>query len=89
MTPEPRPTSFLLYLLTLAVVLSVGLNAFLLYRIPEAEDEPAALSEAEAELHMTQRLLARCQASHQRQDSVLLTLQSTAATATTSGLIGP
>lgn len=88
MTSEPRPTNFLLYLLTLAVVLSVGLNAFLLYRTPEVEDMQEDLSETEAELHMTQRLLARCQSSHQRQDSLLLTLQSTAVT-TTSALVGP
>ncbi|SHK27689.1 hypothetical protein [Hymenobacter psychrotolerans] len=88
MTSEPRPINFLLYLLTLAVVLSVGLNAFLLYRTPEAEDVQEDLSETEAELHMTQRLLARCQSSHQRQDSLLLTLQSTAVT-TTSALVEP
>ncbi|SNR43730.1 MULTISPECIES: hypothetical protein [Hymenobacter] len=73
---EPRPNSFLLYLLTAAVVLSVGLNAFLLYRSADEEAQPTALADAEAELRMTQRLLAHCQDDHQRQDSLLVSLRA-------------
>lgn len=75
---EPRPSAFFLYLLTAALLLSVGLNVFLLFRdarLPVPATDPAdsqELVETEAELRMTQRLLARCQHDHQRKDSLLV-----------------
>ncbi|GAB3860871.1 hypothetical protein GCM10028822_39480 [Hymenobacter terrigena] len=51
--------------------MSLGLNGFLLYKTPALAVDCDDLQETEADLRLTQRLLARCQASHQQQDSLL------------------
>lgn len=59
-------------LLGSVLALSLGLNGWLLASWPEAEpDESPELATTIADLHLTQRLLARCQQQQQRQDSVL------------------
>ncbi|GAB3878252.1 hypothetical protein GCM10028824_39800 [Hymenobacter segetis] len=49
----------------------MGLNGFLLYKTPDPVGDCDDLQETEADLRLTQRLLARCQAAHQQQDSLL------------------
>lgn len=72
MTPtQHRPFHFLVLLLAGALALSLGLNGFLLYSEPALAADYDDLQETEADLRLTQRLLARCQAAHQRQDSLL------------------
>lgn len=58
-------------LLTGALALSLALNGFLLYSRPLLAPDYDDLQETEADLRLTQRLLARCQADHQQQDSLL------------------
>ena len=58
-------------LLAGALALSLGLNGFLLYSHPAVAGDFDDLQETEADLRLTQKLLARCQATHQRQDSLL------------------
>ncbi len=58
-------------LLAGALVLSLGLNGFLLYAHPAVAGDFDDLQEAEADLRLTQKVLARCQATNQRQDSLL------------------
>lgn len=71
MPSQLRPLTFLVLLLAGALALSLGLNGFLLYKTPAPDGEYDDLQATEADLRMTQRLLARCQASHQQQDSLL------------------
>ena len=72
MTPtQHRPFNFLVLLLAGALALSLGLNGFLLYSEPALAADYEDLQETEADLRLTQRLLARCQAAHQQQDSLL------------------
>jgi len=80
MLPKPRPLNFLTLLLAGALVLSLVLNGFLLYSRPAVASDYDDWQETEADLRMTQKLLARCQADHQRQDS-LLALHAPAPTA--------
>lgn len=70
MSLEPRPVNFLLLLLVGALALSLGLNGFLLYNRPDF-DEYAEQQATETDLRLTQRMLARCQADHHQQDSLL------------------
>jgi len=66
-----RSLNFLALLLAGALASSLIFNVFLLYnRAPVAADYED-LQETEADLRLTQRLLARCQADHQQQDSLL------------------
>ncbi|GAB3574523.1 hypothetical protein [Hymenobacter daeguensis] len=85
--PTPiRPLNFLVALLAGALLLSLGLNAFLLFNQPTLALDYEDLQATEADLRMTQRLLARCQADHQQQDSLLALhpeLPATIPTATT------
>lgn len=66
----------LTYLLIATLVLSAGLNCYLLSwrtnqpAAPVLTEEPDA-GETIAELQLTQRLLARCQAEQHRKDSLL------------------
>lgn len=70
--PSPfRSLNFLSVLLAGALVLSLVLNGFLLYSRPLVAADYDDLQETEADLRLTQRLLARCQADHQQQDSLL------------------
>ncbi|MGY3088523.1 hypothetical protein ACVWYF_001556 [Hymenobacter sp. UYAg731] len=72
MPPQLRPLNFLILLLAGALALSLGLNGFLLYKTPDpAVDYDDLQATTEADLRLTQRLLARCQAAHQQQDSLL------------------
>jgi hypothetical protein len=71
MSNKHRPLNFLVLLLAGALALSLVLNAFLLYSQPILAADYEDLQETEADLRMTQRLLARCQADHQQQDSLL------------------
>ncbi|MGI4761019.1 MAG: hypothetical protein ACRYF0_09955 [Janthinobacterium lividum] len=74
-------------LLAGALALSLVLNGFLLYSRPLVAADYDDLQETEADLRLTQRLLARCQADHQQQDSLLargLTLPRPVPTAATS-----
>ena len=74
-------------LLAGALALSLVLNGFLLYSHPLVAADYDDLQETEADLRLTQRLLARCQADHQQQDSLLargLTLPQPVPTAATS-----
>ena len=86
--PTPfRPLNFLALLLAGALALSLMLNGFLLYSRAPAAADYEDLQETEADLRLTQRLLARCQADHQQQDSLLargLTLPQSVPTAATS-----
>ena len=66
-----RSLNFLSVLLAGALALSLVLNGFLLYSHPLVAAEYEDLQETEADLRLTQRLLARCQADHQQQDSLL------------------
>ena len=73
-------------LLAGALALSLALNGLLLYsRAPTMADYDD-LQETEADLRLTQRLLARCQATNQRQDS-LLALRATAPTALPTAVV--
>ena len=58
-------------LLAGALALSLGLNGFLLYAYPAVAGDFDDFQETEADLRLTQKLLARCQAINQRQDSLL------------------
>ena len=69
-----RSFNFLAVLLAAALALSLALNGFLLYSRPLLAGGYDDLQEAEADLRLTQRLLARCQADHQQQDSLLAQL---------------
>ena len=71
MSTPIRPLNLLIALLAGALALSLGLNGFLLYNQPILSTDYEDLQETEADLRLTQRLLARCQASHQQQDSLL------------------
>ena len=71
MSSQLRPLNFLVLLLAGALALSLGLNGFLLYKTPAPTFDNEDLQETEADLRLTQRLLARCQAAHQQQDSLL------------------
>jgi hypothetical protein len=71
MSPKTRSLNFLALLLAGALVLSLILNGFLLYSRPAMAADFDDLQETEADLRLTQKLLARCQADHQRQDSLL------------------
>ena len=71
MSPKPRSFNLLAVLLAGALVLSLGLNGFLLYSHPAGTGDFDDLQETEADLRLTQKLLARCQATSQRQDSLL------------------
>ncbi|WP_140468892.1 hypothetical protein [Hymenobacter nivis] len=66
-----RSLNFLALLLAGALVLSLVLNGFLLYSRAPATADYEDLQETEADLRLTQRMLARCQSEHQRQDSLL------------------
>ncbi|MGI4739252.1 MAG: hypothetical protein ACRYG7_29145 [Janthinobacterium lividum] len=75
--PTPlRSVNFLALLLAGALALSLLFNGFMLYNRAPATADYEDLQETEADLRLTQRLLARCQADHQQQDS-LLALQPT------------
>lgn len=65
-----RSLNFLALLLAGALGLSLALNGFLLYSRPLLAPDYDALQETEADLRLTQRLLARCQADHQPPDSL-------------------
>lgn len=86
--PTPlRSVNFLVLMLAGALVLSLVFNGFLLYNRAPAAADYEDMQETEADLRLTQRLLARCQADHHQQDSLLaLQPQSPAVlpTATTS-----
>jgi hypothetical protein len=70
--PSPlRSLNFLVLLLAGALALSLILNGFLLYSRAPAVADYEDLQETEADLRLTQRLLARCQADHHQQDSLL------------------
>ena len=70
--PSPfRSFNFLAALLAGALALSLVLNGFLLYSRPLVAAGYDDLQETEADLRLTQRLLARCQADHHQQDSLL------------------
>jgi hypothetical protein len=70
--PTPfRSLNFLALLLAGALALSLMLNGFLLYNRAPATADYEDLQETEADLRLTQRMLARCQADHQQQDSLL------------------
>ncbi|AMR29187.1 hypothetical protein A0257_20210 [Hymenobacter psoromatis] len=71
MSPKTRSLNFLALLLAGALVLSLLLNGFLLYSHPAMAADFDDLQETEADLRLTQKLLARCQADHQLQDSLL------------------
>jgi hypothetical protein len=75
MSLEPRPVNFLLLLLVGALALSLVLNGFLLYNRPDFDDYTEQQA-TEADLRLTQRMLAHCQASHQQQDSLLVALRA-------------
>ena len=79
----PRPTNVLALLLGGALVLSLGLNGWLLAAGPVAEapdENTAELAAATADLHLTRRLLSQCQtAQQQRLDSLLVRLRPPAA----------
>jgi hypothetical protein len=82
-----RSLNFLSVLLAGALALSLVLNGFLLYSRPLVAADYDDLQETEADLRLTQRLLARCQADHQQQDSLLargLTLPQSVPTVATS-----
>ena len=82
-----RSFNFLAVLLAGALTLSLVLNGFLLYKRPLVVADYDDLQETEADLRLTQRLLARCQADHQQQDSLLahgLNLPQAIPTAATS-----
>lgn len=64
-------------LLTAALALSLALNGFLLYSRPLPAPDYDDLQETQADLRLTQRLLARCQADHQQQDSLLASRPAT------------
>jgi len=66
-----RSLNFLALLLAGALAFSLGLNGFLLYNRAPAVTEYEDIQETEADLRLTQRLLARCQADHHQQDSLL------------------
>lgn len=66
-----RSLNFLALLLAGALAFSLGLNGFLLYNRAPAAAEYEDIQETEADLRLTQRLLARCQADHHQQDSLL------------------
>lgn len=74
-----RPTNVLALLFGGALVLSLGLNSWLLAawsnNRPDEYDR-TELGATTAELHQTQRLLVRCQQQQQYQDSVLLVLRA-------------
>ncbi|AWM34018.1 hypothetical protein DDQ68_15215 [Hymenobacter nivis] len=79
--------NFLALLLAGALALSLALNGFLLYSRAPATVDYEDLQETEADLRLTQRLLTRCQADHQQQDSLLAlrpALPAILPTATTS-----
>ncbi|GAB3290456.1 hypothetical protein GCM10027511_02870 [Hymenobacter humi] len=78
--PVPRPTNVLALLFGGALVLSLGLNSWLLASWPDDRptDESTELAATTADLHLTQRLLAHCQHHQQRQDSLLLALRTQA-----------
>ncbi|OGX89324.1 hypothetical protein BEN49_09225 [Hymenobacter coccineus] len=63
--------NFMALLLTGALALSLGLNGFLLYNRAPAATDYEDIQETEADLRLTQRMLARCQADHHQQDSLL------------------
>ncbi|MBH8570372.1 hypothetical protein KB206_15880 [Microvirga sp. STS02] len=87
MSSQLRPFNFLVLLLAGALALSLGLNGFLLYKTPAPTSDCEDLQETEADLRLTQRLLARCQAAHQQQDSLLAlrpTISTAVPTATTT-----
>jgi|GEM_PF-1185092 len=70
--PSPfRSLNFLSVLLAGALALSLVLNGFLLYSRPLVAADFDDLQETEADLRLTQRLLARCQSDHHQQDSLL------------------
>ena len=71
MSSKPRSFNLLAALLAGALVLSLVLNGFLLYSHPAVAGDFDDLQETEADLRLTQKLLARCQANNQRQDSLL------------------
>src|SRR5690349_14718346 len=71
MLSQLRSFNFLILLLAGALALSLGLNGFLLFSQPILPVDYAEIQETEADLRLTQRLLARCQADHQQQDSLL------------------
>jgi hypothetical protein len=71
MSAHLRPLNFLVLLLAGALALSLGLNGLLLYKTPAPTADYDDQQANEADLRLTQRLLARCQASHQHQDSLL------------------
>ncbi|MBC6989697.1 hypothetical protein [Hymenobacter sp. BT491] len=66
----------LIYLLIGAIVLSVGLNCYLLSPLTNNLSETSLLSddatESEAELQLTRSMLAHCQAEQMRKDSLLV-----------------
>ena len=71
MPPPLRPLNFLAVLLAGALSLSLIINGILLRYCSAPIDRYDSLLETEADLRLTQRLLARCQAAHQQQDSLL------------------
>ena len=86
LTSQSRSFRFLAVLLAGALALSLVLNGFLLFSRPLVAADYDDLQETEADLRLTQRLLARCQADHQ-QDSLLargLILPQAVPTAATS-----
>ncbi|GAB3638511.1 hypothetical protein GCM10027422_41010 [Hymenobacter arcticus] len=66
-----RSLNFLALLLAGALALSLVFNGFLLYNRTPAAADYEDLQETETDLRLTQRLLARCQADHHQQDSLL------------------
>lgn len=66
-----RSLNFMALLLAGALALSLGLNGFLLHNRAPAAADYEDVQETEADLRLTQRLLARCQADHHQQDSLL------------------
>lgn len=71
MSAPLRPLHFLVVLLAGALALSLALNGFTLYKAPAPVGDYDDIQAIEADLRLTQRLLARCQAVHQQQDSLL------------------
>ncbi|MCC3158267.1 hypothetical protein LJ737_13545 [Hymenobacter sp. 15J16-1T3B] len=66
------------FLLLLALILSAGLNCYLLMAehspLEQAFEADARAAESEVELRLAQTQLAQCQAEQLRKDSVLVSL---------------
>ena len=88
MTKDQRP-QVLLFLLLGALLISAGLNFYLLladHRVLTMTDAEvdSRVTESEMELRLAQRQLARCQSEQLRKDSLLVNLLHQAETVTTT-----